>query len=150
LDFGCGVGFSLVLGKLYNIEVVGLDIPIYKGENPIYSTQDAQPSPFLKVQKKLVSAGYRVVLRDTVLFPWEEFEDNEFEFITFFFSIIKNFGDDENLWDLNKRLHELVRITKPNGSWHIEPKRHIRTILREAPILKKVRICSWGADKSYN
>lgn len=144
IDFGCGVGFSLVLGKLYGIDIVGIDIAHYSGENPVYDHDG--PSPFLTSQHRLKDLGYSVILRDTLEFPWTELKDDQFEFVMSFFSVTKNFGDKDNKWDWKRRLEELQRITKPAGDWYIGPKKHYNTVLRQIDYLSKIRLRMWGTQ----
>ena len=146
LDFGCGVGFGLVLGKLHGIEIVGLDIPHYSGANPVYDAKGG-PSPFISSQNKLKELGYTVVLRDTMEFPWNEFKDDQFEFVMSFFSITKHFGNDGHEWDWEKRLEELKRVTKSTGTWYIGPKCHHVTVERQTARLNPIKLRAWGTKQ---
>jgi len=127
LDFGSGLCSCLVIGKLLKLDISGLDIP---------------NTPYLPVQKKLISMGHKIHIMDTTQFPWTDFKDDEFEFITFFYSINKQFLNNEK-WSMEDRLKELSRITKKDGAWFIYPSRHLNLFNRYPKLVKNINIHKW-------
>lgn len=139
LDFGCGMGFCTVLGKITNIEVVGLDIPTVGGmKRNKKGMRPSGSSPYLSMQKNLQSLGYPIVIADTNRFPWD-FEDNEFDFIVAWFSLTKQHMDKEE-WSMNDRLAEMVRITKSGGHWFVHPKSHVNVVNRSGLNSKSIKV----------
>ena len=97
LDFGCGVGGSVVLGKLQGLEIVGIDIDRRN-----------------KVLKNLASSGYPIQVFNTRKFPWKQFEDNEFDGILSYNAI-----NDRSIKFRKSLIQELSRITNRRGIWII-------------------------------
>jgi len=118
LDFGCGVGGCCVVGSLLGLKMTGVDIPEAEGK----------PSPYLSLQHRM-QKNYSIVLCDTTEYPWE-FEDNQFDFIVLYFSLNKEFMHEDKL-DFQKRLDELVRITRKGGAWYIWPTMHFNLMTRK-------------------
>lgn len=139
LDFGCGMGFCSVLGRIAGIEIVGLDIPTVGGEkrNKKGIRPDG-PSPYLSVQKNLQKMGYPIVIADTNEYPWD-FKDDEFEFVIAWFSLTKQHMNKEN-WSIDDRVAELVRITKPSGRWMLYPQNHVHVASRYNLKKKKIKV----------
>jgi len=138
LDFGCGMGFCTVLGKLNKIEIVGLDIPTVGGmkRNKKGRRPDG-PSPYISVQNNLQKLGYSIVISDTNNMPWD-FMDDEFDFITAWFSLAMQHMNKEE-WSVQDRLSEMIRITKPSGCWFIHPKGHVVVANRSDLGSKKIK-----------
>jgi hypothetical protein len=82
LDFGCGAGASVVLGKLLGMKVVGMDIPYF-----VFPHTSAGENPFGSLQRHLQSQGYDIVIRETMLYPWKEFKKRSFDCVISFNSI---------------------------------------------------------------
>lgn len=119
LDFGCGVGAATVLASLLGVSLVGVDIPNYPDG----------PNPYSVVHANLIKMGYPIRIFDTARFPWD-FANNQFQFLLGFCSIGKDNSPTSEKdkatmqqaeW-VNKRLAELVRITKRKGVWFLGPK----------------------------
>lgn len=119
LDFGCGIGGCCVLGHLMGLKMTGIDIPEAEGK----------PSPYLSLQTELNSQGYPIVMADTNEYPWE-FDDDQFDFVILYFSINKEFMHSE--LGFERRLEELLRITKKDGSWYIWPTMHFNLMTRKS------------------
>lgn len=138
LDFGCGMSYCSVLAKIYNLKIVGLDIPEVGGKKRNNKgNRRAGPSPYLSVQKTLQRFGYPIVIADTTRFPWD-FRDNEFEFVIAWFALNKQHMDRED-WSMKDRLNELVRITKPKGVWFLHPKSHAKAFKRSECNTKRIK-----------
>ncbi len=118
LDFGCGMGGCCVVGHLLGLEITGIDIP----------EADGKPSPYLPLQEELKSRGYPIVLTDTNEYPWE-FSDDQFDFIILYFSLNKEFMHSK--LGFERRLEELLRITRKGGSWYIWPTMHFNLMTRK-------------------
>ena len=116
LDFGCASCFVSIIGRLEGLEIAGIDIPYIKEGK----------SSYISLQKYMASIGYRIIIRDTTVLPWNEFKDNEFEFIIASWSISKDFKRVG--FNKKDRLSELIRITNYNGSWIISPLNHYRKL----------------------
>jgi hypothetical protein len=121
LDFGCGAAGTVVLGKLTGIEITGMDIPFFS-----FPHAHAGPNPFRPVQEYLKSHGHRIVIRETMDYPWKEFRKRSFDCIVSFNSIDSDYSDksDSNRFGRNSdsmrmRLKELSRISKKNAIWII-------------------------------
>ncbi len=139
LDFGCGMGFCTVLGKLSDIDVVGLDIPTVGGmKRNKKGRRPSGPSPYLSMQTSLQELGYPLIITDTNQFPWD-FEDDEFDFVIAWFSLTKQHMD-QDAWDIKERLTEMVRITRPSGHWFVHPKGHVNVVNRSRLNSKDIKV----------
>lgn len=139
LDFGCGMGFCTVLGKLFGIDVVGLDIPTVGGmKRNKKGRRPSGSSPYLSIQTSLQQLGYPMVIADTNKFPWD-FEDDEFDFIIAWFSLTKQHMDKDE-WSVEERLSEMVRITKKSGHWFVHPKNHVNVVNRSGINSKSIKV----------
>ena len=139
LDFGCGCGVSVVLGRILGFDITGLDVI---------------NNQYTKIQKALCDMGYPIVICDTNKFPWVMFIDDSFDFISAYSSIIMPPNFTELLENYSKvvlmvpdivnkydkiprepvpieRYKELIRITKPGGSWFVSPEWHLRMLPKE-------------------
>lgn len=135
VDFGCAHGGMSVLGKMSNINIIGVDVP---------------GSPYNILQKNLIQMGYPIRVVDTLSFPWP-FDDNEFDFITIFSSITRGCqsclegGDWKYDWEynwnkcecMNRRIEEISRIVKPNGYFFVKPKGYKEIVLKSKCLSKK-------------
>lgn len=137
LDFGCATGVCSVLARLCGIDIVGIDVKKHLDE----------PSPYLKVQHKLQKNGYDIRLMDTNIYPWEEFKENEFDFIIFSNVIVKDYVNNRRVLDREQgmvsRIKELTRVSKPGCRWYIYPRKHVRGIQAYAEIFRKVRVIAF-------
>lgn len=141
LDFGCGMGFCTVLGKLFDIDIIGIDIPTVGGiKRNKKGRRPPGPSPYLSMQTSLQKLNYPIIITDTNNFPWG-FEDNEFDFIIAWFSLTKQHMD-KNEWNIKDRLSEMVRITKKSGHWFVHPKSHVNVVGRCECNVKNIKVVS--------
>ncbi|MHA2279414.1 MAG: class I SAM-dependent methyltransferase [Promethearchaeota archaeon] len=117
LDFGCGCGHSLVLARLMEMELVGLDII---------------QNPYIPIQDKLRAHGYRIERFDTFNFPWE-FEDSSFDFVVSWFSQgSQSYNREATVEKIRQRNQELVRISAQDALWLVYPRRHLNNIQHHA------------------
>ncbi len=136
IDFGCGACTAVIIGKLFGLQITGLDI--------LPPAHIKRKQPYAKLQKKLKKLGYKIVLRNTQEFPWTEFEDDQFDFMIAMYSL----GEDasglerEEGWRA-KRLEELARITRPGAIWQVSPKG------RRADLLKDETFVEIAKEKEY-
>jgi len=103
LDFGCGAGWGIFVGRRMGYEVYGLDV-----ECP-------ETAPFFKFRKKIDVDKY-VKMYDGVSVPYD---DNTFTLITCKSSLSKyvNLSKEKITLEkkVNKRVSEISRILKPKG-----------------------------------
>lgn len=158
LDFGCGSVGSMIVARLHGLEVVGLDIPYgiddskegERNRNGLEAKKIVEKSSVhLGQQNNLNKMGYRVVIRDTNNYPWDEFADNEFDFILAYFALSKEWVNHSDTLDFSteiyrQRLTELIRITRDGGVWYIYPKNHIHATEKHKDLMtKKIQLRSW-------
>jgi hypothetical protein len=159
LDFGCGSIGSPIVARLFEMEVVGIDIlqgidDSPEGErnrNGIKESKVAvKDSVHLGPQRNLQKMGYSIVLRDTNIYPWEEFSDNEFDFVMAFFALSKEWTNHSDTLDFSgkeytKRINELFRISKNNSVWYVHPQGHIKSIEKMLKTTEKnIKIENWN------
>ena len=157
LDFGCGSIGSPIVARLFDLELTGLDIPCgiddsAEGERNRKGLEASEvwdkTSIHLAPQVNLQKMGYKIIIRDTTIYPWEEFQDNEFDFIMAYFALSKEWIKHKDVLDFlgeeyKRRLQELARITKKNGVWYVHPKTHIDATAQHKNILKDIRVEKW-------
>lgn len=143
LDFGCGIGRYIYVGKRLGYEVKGIDI---------MNTGD---STYTRA-RKLYEIEDDVMLYDGITLPY--FEDNTFDGMLFILSIIrdstlltaqKNMSNSVYKDRMNYRIKEFIRMSKPNATWYISTKKH-RSIIK--PLFgkfnnKNIKIYSPGSRK---
>ena len=158
LDFGCGCVGSSIIGRLHGIEIVGLDIPYGLDDSeegnrnrlgkPASEISD-KISVHFPIQKNLQKMGYSIIVRDTTIYPWEEFNDNEFDFVMAYFALSKEWTNHKDTLNFEgeiykKRLEQLFRITKDGGRWFVHPKNHIISVLQHKNLMNKnIKIENW-------
>jgi len=144
LDFGCGMAWPTVLGRLIGLRMVAVDVPHYNYaderdfvaiKKAFKTDENSFELPYIEVLKHLMGLGHDIRLLDTNLFPWPGFAENEFDCVFAHWSMGKNFIDNGKTRDeLNelyeRRIAEMVRITKPDGVWYVSPMEDIRQIKR--------------------
>lgn len=159
LDFGCGCVGSPIIAKLCGLQLVGLDIPYgiddsAEGERNrhgiVASSVANKESVHLGIQKNLQKMGYEIVIRDTNNYPWNEFPDNDFQFMLAYFALSKEWVNHKDTLNFSgevyrQRLLELVRISAQNSVWFVHPKNHIRSIHKYKDLLmtKGITLLHW-------
>jgi hypothetical protein len=158
LDFGCGCVGTSIMAKLHGIRLVGLDIPYgvddskegERNRGGIAASDVAnKESIHLGIQKNLQSMGYDIVLRDTNKYPWNEFEDNKFQFILAYYALSKEWVNHKDILDFSgdaysKRIQELVRISTKHSLWIIHPVEHLQaTQFHKSIAKKKIKLSNW-------
>lgn len=160
LDFGCGCVGSPIMGKILEIEIVGIDIPYglddSKEGNRNRGGLNANKiknnvSVHVPMQNKMNKMGYKILIEDTNNYPWTYFQDNEFDFILAYFALSKEWVNHSDTLDFKEdtyknRVNELVRICKPNAVWYIHPKDHIANTKCYSDILqyKNIKLENWN------
>jgi len=118
LDFGCGTGRYIYVGKRLGYDVKGIDIMI-TGDS-VYTRA-----------RKLYEIEDDVMLYDGTTLPY--FEDNTFDGMLFVLSITrdstlpaarKNMSDPVYKARMNYRIEELIRMSKPDAAWYITKRDH--------------------------
>ena len=140
LDFGCGCAAASVIGKLIGLDITGLDVTVNR---------------YLKIQAILRNLGHSITTRNTDVFPWDEFKDNEFDFVCSHWGItmqllgevnpLNSTGERQPCFD--ERYKELIRITKPNGVWYVTPERNIEVVQKAFAVIKdtkSIRLELWN------
>jgi SAM-dependent methyltransferase len=124
LDFGCGVGAATILGKLCDIDIVGVDIPFCRQES--FPSVSVIKNPYTDVTDYLRNLGFTFYSFDTSVIPWTDFDDNEFDLLLSFNSLNDDYSvnSEKNHVKFNddfmrSRLMEILRITTPDSEWHI-------------------------------
>lgn len=127
IDFGCGVGGTSVLGRLMGLEIYGLDIPyvVYAEGSDNYVRKEGI-NPLSLVQNELKKIGYNMVVRDTSVYPWDEFVDDQFEFLLSFNSLDDDYSSNSEKDHISfkrknmiNRMNEILRITKKDSLWMV-------------------------------
>ncbi len=125
LDFGCGPGYSIYVGRKFGLRIVGLDIDISKDRKDYYE--------LIKNINNVLDVRNDIVIYDG--YGRLPFGDGLFDYIIAKASIAEDFTIpltsghllEERLLD---RVKELIRISKNGASWYIRPRGH-RNKIRE-------------------
>ena len=159
LDFGCGAGGAVVLGTLYGYEMTGLEIDVSHRAEEGKAKETSSISidecnnltnPFATVHDLLGERGYNIVRLNTNAFPWDEFEDDSFDFVTAYRSLFKDEAPpregDDITDNFRSRLLEIARIVRPKGVISVVPmsnKGWIRDCEAARVLLeqKKIKLC---------
>ncbi len=159
LDFGCGSVGSPIIGRLYGLEITGLDIPYgldrsKEGERTRGGIKEDQlmnkTSIHLGPQQNLQEMGYKIIIRDTTVFPWEEFSENEFDFVMAYYALSKEWVSHADTLDFDgeqykQRVQELIKLTRKKGKWYIHPQPHMVSLRKYFDLFaaKKIKIERW-------
>jgi SAM-dependent methyltransferase len=132
LDFGCGSGNTVVLGELSGLCMIGVDIDLFRRDVgykkdgvPEEKWEAVRVCPYMKIHDALRALGYRIVNRNTNAFPWSEFMDDEFDFVSAYRSLLKNQSpvrEADDRGGFNRRLEEIARTIRPGGRLLTDPK----------------------------
>jgi len=120
LDFGCASGFSIFTGQLCGLDnIYGLEVD-FSDNNEYFYPLMRRVSEIIGVNNKIkLYKGYGEL----------PFEDNTFDYIISNDAITKDMSEgQEGRAEFERmaiRIHELNRITKPDGQWIIRPPKHI-------------------------
>jgi len=120
LDFGCASGFSIFTGRMFGFEnVYGLDVDTSDNAEFYY--------PLMRAVSKIIGVDEKIKLYcGHGELP---FEDNTFDAIVSYSAITKDFSEGHSgsgtSARLRVRVQELDRISKPDATWFIYPKKHL-------------------------
>lgn len=117
LDYGAGGGYAIYIGQKMGYNIEGLDID----QEKLFGR------PMFNRIKNILGVGNKIIIYDgEMTFP---IKDNTYDFIISRNSIRKDLNfkltnkipKEEVAERKKKRVDELVRITKPGGTWIIIP-----------------------------
>jgi len=123
LDFGCGGGRYLFVGRELGYNVIGLDI-----------NQKLFGDDIFERLHEIYGIEKYITFYDGINIP---FEENSFDVILFCISITKDFIFSEKegglshfkcLSRLEQRIKNLIKISNHDAVWHIIPNKHIKEI----------------------
>lgn len=123
LDFGCGGGRYLFVGRKLGYNVIGLDVD-----------QKLFGDDIFERLHEIYGIEKYIIFYDGINIP---FEENSFDVILFSISIMKDFifSKKEGEWAhfkcisrLEQRIKNLIKISKHDAVWYIVPNRHIGEI----------------------
>ena len=112
------------------LDIWGLDIPYFDKEH-----SQVEINPYSIVQRELKKMGYNMINRDTSMFPWGEFEDNQFQFLLAFNSLDDDYSSnhEENHISFKRRsminrMSEIARIMQKDSVWFVGTTRKYKAL----------------------